>query len=204
MTEQGGLKGVRVGYARVSTAHQNLDRQLEVLDDVDKLYVEKISAKSRKRPELEKCLDFLREGDTLVVKSVDRLARSTRDLLNILSDLDAKGVKVQFIDSPELSTNTSMGQLVITLLGAIAQFELDLMHERQLEGITLAKAKGKYKRENAIKPEQIEEARRRIEAGVPKTKVARDLGVSRSTLYAALDGKGSYATEAAAKEALAG
>ncbi|WP_270404302.1 recombinase family protein [Candidatus Collinsella stercoripullorum] len=192
-----------MGYARVSTVAQNLDRQLEALGEVDKLYVEKRSGSSRKRPELEKCLDFLREGDTLRVKSVDRLARSTRDLLNILSDLDAKGVKVEFIDSPELSTNTSMGQLVITLLGAIAQFELDLMHERQCEGIAIAKAKGKYQRPNALTPEQIEEARRRIADGVPKAKVARDLGVSRSTLYVALDGKGSYATKEAAQEALA-
>ncbi len=203
MVGQSGLKGAVVGYARVSTVAQNLDRQLEALGEVDKLYVEKRSGSSRKRPELEKCLDFLREGDTLRVKSVDRLARSTRDLLNILSDLDAKGVKVEFIDSPELSTNTSMGQLVITLLGAIAQFELDLMHERQCEGIAIAKAKGKYQRPNALTPEQIEEARRRIADGVPKAKVARDLGVSRSTLYVALDGKGSYATKEAAQEALA-
>lgn len=185
--------GQIVGYVRISTADQNEARQIEALGEVDKLFADKASGSTRKRPQLEACLGYLRSGDTLRVKSVDRLARSVSDLLDILSELKGRGIDVQFADAPALNTDTGMGSMVLTILGAIAQFELDMIHERQREGIALAKAQGKYERPNKLSPDQIDEARDRIAEGVPKARIARDLGVARSTLYDALAGRRSYA-----------
>lgn len=186
-------KGQVVGYARVSSRDQNLDRQLEALDGVDRLFTEKASGKSAKdRSELRAMLAYVREGDTIRVKSADRLARSTIDLLTMVTELGERGVKVEFIDNPALSTTTPQGKFTLTLFAAVAELERDMIRERQREGIALAKAAGKYDREPSLTPEQIEDARRRVETGVSKAYLAREFGVSRSTLYAALAGRGVY------------
>ncbi|MBK0332056.1 recombinase family protein [Brachybacterium sp. MASK1Z-5] len=179
----------RVAYVRVSSAGQNLDRQIEAVGPVDKIYREVQSAASASaRPQLREALDYVREGDTLVVASIDRLARSLRDMLGIMEELETKGVTVQFAtqgltirpDGGDLTT-----RLVLHIIAAVAQSEREMIRERQAEGIAVAKSRpGTYPgRKPLLDAQQIAEVRKRAAAGVPKTKIARDYGVSRQTLY---------------------
>lgn len=184
--------GQVIGYARVSAADQNLDRQLDALGAVDKLFTEKLSGKDRERPRLTEMIGYARAGDTVRVKSPDRLSRSTIDLLNIIEELKTKGVAVKFVDSPQLNTDDKMGEFMLTILAAVAQMERATIRERQAEGIALAKERGVYARKPKLNPEQISQARARVDLGIPKAVIARELGVSRATLYAALAGKGRY------------
>lgn len=189
-----GHKGQVVGYVRVSAADQNEARQLEALGAVDRLFSEKVSGKHTDgRAQLQEMLIYVRDGDTVRVKSPDRLARSTTDLLALVERLKAKGVGLEFIDNPALNTDTPQGEFMLTVLAAIAQLERKTIRERQAEGIAIAKRNGVYERILKLTPEQIQLARERIAQGVPKAKIARDLGVSRQTLYAALNGSGKYA-----------
>lgn len=186
--------GKVVGYVRVSTADQNPARQIEAIGPVDKLFEEKESGKSRtKRGELAKMLDYVREGDVVRIQSPDRLARSTRDLLDLLDAFVEKDVKVEFIDNPALNVGTPQGEFMLTVLAAIAQLERHLILERQREGIAIAKAKGVYRKKPSLTHEQVDDAKKRVAEGVTKARVARDLGVSRQTLYEALNGTGVYA-----------
>lgn len=137
-------KGQIVGYARVSAADQNLARQLAALEGCDRVFADKVSGKDTKRDQLQLMLDYVRQGDTLRVTSADRLARSTRDLLAIVEELKGRGVAVEFLDNPALNTDTPNGQFMLTILGAVAQLERSVIRERQMEGIALAKAEGKY------------------------------------------------------------
>lgn len=188
------MNGQIVGYARVSSTDQNLDRQREALAGCDRLFEEQLSGKDRARPVLAEALAYVREGDTFRAKSPDRLARSTVDLLAILDELAAKGVAVEFVDAPQLNTGTPQGRFMLTILGAVAELERTTIRERQAEGIAVAKAKGVYKgRARSLTPEQVAEARQQVAEGVPKARVARSLGVSRQTLYDALEGRGVYA-----------
>lgn len=187
-------KGQVVGYVRVSAADQNEARQVEAIGDVDKMFLDKASGKNAKdRPELQKMIEYVREGDTVIVKSPDRLARSTTDLLDLVKRLGKKGVEVTFLDNPALNTNTPHGEFMLTVLGAVAQLERSVIGERQMEGIALAKKRGVYERRRKISDEQIVMAQKKVADGVPKAVVARELGVSRTTLYAALEGMGRYA-----------
>lgn len=183
-----------IGYVRVSTADQNPDRQIEAIGEVDRLFVDHASGKEAHRPQLDALREYVRDGssDVVRVKSVDRLARSTPDLLALLQEFEAKGVTVDFIDTPALSTSTPSGKFTLTVLAAVAEFERELIKERQREGIALARAKGKYQRGPKLSPEQLEEGRRLIDEGVPKTRVAARLGVLRWTLADALAGRGVY------------
>lgn len=134
----------KIGYVRVSTKDQNLARQMELLKDCDKIYPEKISGKNTDRPELKKLLDFVREGDTVVVESYSRFARSTRDLLNLVDQLQARGV--DFVSLKEQTdTSTPQGKLIMTIFAGLAEFEREQSLQRQKEGIAIAKAEGKYK-----------------------------------------------------------
>lgn len=189
--------GQVVGYARVSSSDQNLDRQLEAIGEVDRLFTEKVSGKNvDDREQLKQLLGYVREGDTVRVQSPDRLARDTIDLLVMVRDLGERGVKVQFVDMPELSTDSANGEFVLTLMAAVARLERRMIKQRQAEGIALAKAAGKYDRGPKLTPDQIETARKRVADGVPKARVARELGVARTTLYAALAGTGRYGRDA--------
>lgn len=190
MVTQG--KGQIVGYARVSAADQNLARQLAALDGCDRVFADKVSGKDTKRDQLQQMLSYVRQGDTLRVTSPDRLARSTRDLLAIVEELKDRGVAVEFLDNPALNTDTPNGQFMLTVLGAVAQLERSVIRERQMEGIALAKAEGKYVKAPKLSDEQIDQARSQVQGGVPKAAVARELGVSRQTLYNALAGAGRY------------
>lgn len=188
-----GHKGQTVGYVRVSALDQNEARQVEALGEVDRIFLEKVSGRTMDRPQLKELLAYVRQGDVVRVKSPDRLARSTRDLLALVDQLRAKGVEVEFVDNPNLNTSTPQGEFMLTILAAVAQLELATIRERQAEGIAIAKAAGRYDRGVVLSPEQVEQAREQVDAGVPKARVARDLGVSRQTLYTALRGEGRYA-----------
>lgn len=187
-----GHSGQIVGYVRVSTTDQNPARQLEAIGQVDRLFAEKISARTTDRPQLQAMLAYVRSGDLVRVKSPDRLARSTTDLLTLVNQLKDKDVQIQFIDQPALNTDSPQGQFMLTILGAVAQLERATIKERQAEGIALARARGIYDRAPKLSADQIEQARRHIADGVPKAKIARDLHVSRQTLYTALAGQGRY------------
>lgn len=187
--------GQVVGYVRVSAADQNEARQLEAVGEVDRLFSEKVSGKNTAdRERLQEMLAYVRQGDKVRVKSPDRLARSTTDLLSIVRGLAAKGVAVEFVDNPALNTDTPQGEFMLTILAAVAELERATIRERQAEGIAIAKRKGVYARGPKLSAEQTASARERIRDGVAKSVVARDLGVSRSTLYDALNGRGRYAT----------
>lgn len=186
--------GQIVGYARVSSVDQNIARQLEALEEeCDKIFIEKVSAaKTSNRPQFQEMLRYLREGDVLQVTSADRLARSTRDLLDIVQSLKDRGVQVEFLDNPALNTDTPQGEFMLTILAAVAQLERSIIRERQAEGIAIARAAGKYDRAPKLSPEQAREVRRLDALGVPKTAIARKLNCSRHTVYAVLDRIGKY------------
>lgn len=176
----------RVGYARVSTPGQDLDVQTAKLSDVgcDIIRTEIASGGSRSgRTELESILEFLRNGDELVVHRLDRLGRSTRDVLNLVHELDTKGASLRVLE-PEVTTAGDMGRLVITVLGMVADMELKFIRDRQRAGIQAAKEKGVYKgRQKSVDDADI---RRRAATGTPKAQIARDLGISRMSVYRAL------------------
>ena len=184
-------RGQRVAYVRVSAADQNEARQLEAVGECDRVYVEKQSARSRAdRVKLAECIRYLRDGDELVVASMDRLARSLVDLKQIVGEVTAKGASVEFVHERATyaaDVQDPRADLMLSLLGAFAEFERAIIRERQAEGIAIAKAKGKYKgRKRVLTDEQIDNARTRVAAGEGPTAIARDLEVGRSTLYRAL------------------
>ncbi|MCA7892063.1 recombinase family protein [Burkholderia cepacia] len=179
-------KGKHIGYIRVSTVDQNTERQLEGVD-LDKVFTDKASGKDTERPQLLAALDYLRDGDTLMVHSMDRLARNTEDLLRMVRELTERGVTVQFVkDSMTFSADKRNPQqeLMMTMLAGFAQFERALIRERQREGIAIAKANGVYKgRKPSLSPEQVATLHQRAASGEAKAAIARDLGISRETLY---------------------
>jgi DNA invertase Pin-like site-specific DNA recombinase len=179
------MDGQRIGYVRVSSFDQNPDRQLEAVS-VARIFTDKASGKDTRRPELDRLLAFVREGDAVVVHSMDRLARNLDDLRRIVQTLTRRGVRIEFVKEGLTFTGeeSPMANLMLSVLGAFAEFERALLRERQREGIVLAKQRGAYRgRKRALNPEQIGEVKRRIAAGEPKARVARDLGISRETVY---------------------
>ena len=179
------MQGHRVGYVRVSSFDQNPERQLEHLE-VGKVFTDKASGKDTKRPELDALLSFVREGDTVVVHSMDRLARNLDDLRRIVHKLTERGVRIEFVKESLNFTgeDSPMANLMLSVMGAFAEFERALIHERQREGIALAKQRGAYRgRKKSLSPEQVSELRQRAAAREQKTKLAREFGISRETLY---------------------
>ena len=180
--------GQRIGYMRVSSVDQNPDRQREQLAQaaVERTFLDQASGKSTQRPELDALLAFAREGDTLVVTSMDRLARNLDDLRRLVQHLTRRGVRVEFLNEHLTFTgdDSPMAQLLLSVMGAFAEFERALIRERQREGIALAKARGVYRgRTRALSPAQIAEVRTRAAAREPKAQLARAFGISRETLY---------------------
>lgn len=173
-----------VGYVRVSTVEQNESRQLITMEkyNVEKVFSEKVSAKDTNRDELNKMLEFVREGDTIVIHDFSRLARSTKDLLHIVELLEDK--KVNLISSKEnIDSSTPTGKLMLTMIGAINEFERTNMLERQREGIAIAKEQGKYKGRKEVKIDNFEEYYTRyLNRELNKTQLAKELEVSRPTL----------------------
>lgn len=175
----------RVGYQRVSTADQNTDRQLDGVA-VDKVFTDHASGKDTERPELARALDYVRDGDTLVIHSMDRLARNLEDLRRVVRELTGNGVQVEFVKEHLTFTgdDSPMNTLLLSLLGAVAEFERSMILERQREGIAIAKTKGKYKgRKASLTEEQATELRSRLGAGESASALATEYGVSRQTVY---------------------
>ena len=179
------MQGHKIGYIRVSSFDQNPERQLDQVA-VDKVFTDKASGKDTQRPALEELLRFVREGDTVVVHSMDRLARNLDDLRHLVHLLTKRGARIQFVKEGLLFTgeDSPMATLLLSVMGAFAEFERALIRERQREGIALAKQRGAYRgRKAALSLAQQVVVRQRIAAGEAKASIARDLGISRQTLY---------------------
>lgn len=183
--------GQRVGYKRVSTLDQRTDRQLEGVQ-LDKVFEDKCSGKDITRPGWEEAERYLRDGDVLLVHSMDRLSRNLDNLLETVKRLVAKGVDVSFVRENLVfeagGDVNAMSKLLLSLLGAVAEFERSLILERQREGVALAKQRGVYKgRKPALRDDQAAQVRQRVGAGEKVARVARDLKVCRATVYAYLN-----------------
>ena len=179
------MSGQRIGYVRVSSFDQNPERQLENVK-ADRVFTDKASGKNTQRSELEALFAFARDGDTIVVHSMDRLARNLDDLRRIVQKLTGRGIRLEFVKEHLTFTgeDSPMATLMLSVMGAFAEFERALLRERQREGISLAKQRGAYRgRKKSLSSDQIAEMKRRIAAGEQKSRVARDLGVSRETVY---------------------
>lgn len=176
-----------VGYGRVSSEGQSLDIQNEALAKAgcEKIFAEKVSGRSSSdRIELMNAIDFVRDGDTLVVTRLDRLARSVGDLHQIIETLATKNVGFRCLNQSGVDTDSSTGKLMLSILGAVAQFENDIRRERQLEGISKAKAEGRYKgRPATIDPEEVKAMRER---GLGASQIAREMNIGRASVYRAL------------------
>jgi len=175
-----------IGYARVSSYGQSLEVQLEKLNYCDKVFQEKQSARTDDREQLQLCLDYVREGDSLVITKLDRLARSTRDLLNIMNRLEEKNVKLVVLDQ-QIDTSSATGMLLFTMLGAIATFENDLRKDRQQQGIALAKRKGiKFGRKHSLSNHQISDICLKRASGVKIVDLMNEFNVSKASVYRVL------------------
>jgi len=192
--------GQQVGYLRVSTLEQNTDRQLDGLT-LDRVFTDKLSGRDLSRPQLDAMLSFVREGDTVVVHSMDRLARNLDDLRSTVRLLTGKGVQVRFVKEQLTFTgeDNAMSHLLLSVMGAFAEFERSLIRDRQREGIALAKQRGAYRgRKPALNADQVARLSARAGEGVPKAALAREFGISRETVYQYLKGsRGSALTSAA-------
>ncbi len=183
------MTGMRFGYVRVSTRDQNPERQIAEMEGRGlRVYVDYASGKSTDRPELQKLMLLLREGDQLFVHSLDRLARNLSDLLKIVDDLTKRGVTVSFekekLEFAGGESASPAAKLMLSVVGAFSEFEREMIRARQREGIELAKARGVYRgRPRSVSEAQIAEIRILMEKGVPLAKAARAVGVSRTSAY---------------------
>lgn len=189
------MSGQQIGYIRVSSVGQSTERQLDGVE-LDRAFTDKASGSSaEQRQQLQECLTYLRDGDTLHVHSIDRLARNLIDLQQTIANLTAKGVSVRFHKegltfSPD--ANDPFAKLMLQQLGAFAEFERSMIRERQREGIAKAKAQGRQLgRKPALSAEQISEAHKRRGAGESPTDLAREFGISRAAMYAYLKKEGT-------------
>jgi DNA invertase Pin-like site-specific DNA recombinase len=179
------VTGQVVGYVRVSTLDQRTDRQLFGIE-LHRTFTDTASGKNTDRPELARLVAYVREGDTIVVHSMDRLARNLEDLRSLVRTLTGRGVRVQFIKEGLTFTaeESPMSQLLLNVMGSFAEFERALIRERQREGVALAKARGVYKgRKRSLTAEQVEQLRGKVAAGDKKTALAREFSVSRETVH---------------------
>lgn len=175
---------MNIAYVRVSTVDQNEARQVEGLKkyNIEKWYIEKVSAKDTNRPKLKEMLEFAREGDTIHIHDFSRLARSTKDLLDIAEKLQARGIHL-VSNKENIDTSTPTGKLMLTMIGAINEFERTNLLERQREGIAIAKEKGKFKGRKEVKIKNFDKHYKRyMNREVTKTKLAEELEITRPTL----------------------
>ncbi|MEC3853915.1 recombinase family protein [Paenarthrobacter ureafaciens] len=179
------MAGQRIGYVRVSTLDQNERRQLES-EILDRIFMDKASGRDANRPELTELLRFAREGDTVLVHSMDRLARNLDDLRSLVQTLTRQGIRVEFLKEGLVFTgeDSPMANLMLSVMGAFAEFERSLIRERQREGIALAKQRGAYRgRKKSLTVDKAAELVGRAALGVPKSVLAREYGISRETVY---------------------
>uniref|UniRef100_UPI00402B04A7 recombinase family protein n=1 Tax=Bacillus sp. DX2.2 TaxID=3073452 RepID=UPI00402B04A7 len=176
---------MKFGYMRVSTIDQNLDRQEQQLKEAgcERIFFEKITGVKRNRPELNRMLEFLRQGDTVVVTDLTRLSRSTKDLIEIAELISQKGVNLKSLKEAWLDTTTAHGKMLFTVFAGIAQFERDLTSERTKEGIIAAKKRGKHPGRPKTDEEKVNYALYLIDQGMNRTDAAEKAGISRMTLY---------------------
>ena len=179
------MSGQRIGYIRVSSYDQNSERQLEN-QKLDRVFSDKASGKDTNRPELEELILFAREGDIIIIHSMDRLARNLDDLRKLVKEFTQKGISVFFVKEGLTFNNedSQISNLMLSVMGAFAEFERSIIKERQREGIEIAKRRGVYKgRKKSLTPEQVEQLKKRLKEGATKTFVAQEFGISRETLY---------------------
>jgi DNA invertase Pin-like site-specific DNA recombinase len=178
-----------VGYARVSSTGQDLSVRLEKLAGCGKVFKERRSGVDTGRPELKRCLEYLREGGTLLVTKIDRLARSTSDLYRIISELTEKGVAFEVVDDLSIDTTSRTGKLVMGILALIAEFENDIRRERQMDGIAKAKERGvHFGRKPELTAEKVAKIRALRKKGTTVPDIIRRVGLSKATIYRALAG----------------
>ncbi len=177
--------GEKIGYIRVSTNEQNTARQEEIMKTlgVDKVYIDRMSGKNTDRPALQKMMDYVREGDSVIVESISRFARNTKDLLELTEELNSK--QVQFISQKEsIDTDTPAGKFMLTIFGAVAELEREYIRQRQREGIEIAKEKGKYKGRPEKRLDTFDEIYHQWKKGkITATFASEQLNISRSTFY---------------------
>ena len=176
---------MKIGYIRVSTKEQNTIRQETLMESlgVDEVYIDRMSGKDTHRPELQKMMAYVRRGDTVIVESISRFARNTRDLLELTEQLTAKGV--EFISQKEsIDTTTPTGKFMLTVFGAVAELEREYILQRQREGIAIAKEQGKYTGRKPVEHPEFDEVVRRWKRGeMTAVQAMKKLGMSRSTFY---------------------
>ena len=179
-------------YCRVSTSEQKIDRQLVAFTEADVTYIDYMSGKTKNRPELQRMMADLKAGDIVVCKSIDRLSRSVRDLLDLVQQIHEKGANLQILDR-HIDTNddSGIGMFFFHIMGALAEFERKMIAERTKEGREIAKAQGKYKGRLpgsiAVKGESLARFKRFYALGMGKTELAKEFGVARSTIYRWID-----------------
>ena len=179
------MSGKIIGYVRVSTFDQNPERQLEGVS-VDRLFTDQASGKDLKRPAFEELMAYVREGDQVIIHSMDRLARNLDHLRQVVNRLTTQGISVRFLKENLTFTgqDSPMANLMLSVMGAMAEFERSLIRERQREGVQIAKAKGLYTgRKKSLSQEQLSELQKRIAEGEKKASLARHFNISRETLY---------------------
>ena len=173
-------------YVRVSTAEQKIDRQLIAYEHADQIFIDKMSGKTKERPQLQKLLDDLQAGDTVVVKSLDRLSRSTKDMLEIVEVIKSKNATLKILDM-NFDTSSSLGEFFLTVLSALAQLELNTIRERTAEGIAIAKADGKFKGRKkgaiSLKGDSLKRFIYFFQLGMNVTNLAKEFSVPRCTVY---------------------
>lgn len=185
----------KIAYVRVSSKDQNTDRQLAAFRErgleLDKIFIEKQSGKDANRPELLRMIDYVREGDELYITSLDRLARNLDDLRRLVDQITAKGCAIHFLRENLTFSNRNsepMAKLMMSVLGAFAEFERSIIKERQAEGIAAARSKGqRLGRKPKLTKEQAEQITALVRQGMPVIRVARQFGVNRNTVYRYLD-----------------
>ncbi len=183
--KRNGVETMNIGYVRVSTEQQNTMRQEVLMEQygVETLYIDKVSGKNTDRPQLKKMMDFVREGDCVIVESISRFARSTKDLLDLLEKLSDK--KVKFVSQKEnIDTDSPMGKFFLVVCGALAELERANILERQAEGIEIAKREGKYKGRKPIEIADFDKIYQSWKAGeITAVSACKLMGISRSTFY---------------------
>lgn len=176
---------MKIGYIRVSTQEQNTIRQEVLMKSlgVDEIYIDRMSGKNANRPELQKMMEYVRKGDTIIVESISRFARNTRDLLELVEKLTAKGV--EFVSRKEaIDTTTPTGKFMLTVFGAVAELEREYILQRQREGIAIAKEQGKYKGRKPIEAPEFEQVTARWKSGaITAAEAMRTLHMTKTTFY---------------------
>ena len=180
------MSGKKIGYARVSTIGQTLEEQIRKLKAAgcDKIFQEKLSGATRERPALNDLLEFVRDGDTVYITKLDRLARNTFHLHEIVNVLDQKSVGFVVIDQPEIDTTSPIGRMLFSIIGAVASFERDLIKARTEEGKSRARKAGvKFGRPPSLSPEQLAELREKFAKNVPRSELAKEFGIAEGSVY---------------------